>query len=81
LYFILLVACSALTLVFAIPGVALMVLIFTFGLTYPLLFALPMATILLWALLPAVLARNSWLRWPALALAVKSQEVVHPERG
>lgn len=69
-YFILLFACSALTLVLAIPGIALLVLLFTFGLTYPLLFALPMATILLWALLPAVLARNSLLRWPALALGL-----------
>lgn len=67
-YFILLAVCSALTLVLAIPGIALVVLLFTFGLTYPLLFVLPMATILLWALFPAVLARNSWLCWPALAL-------------
>ena len=69
-YFVLLAACTALTLLFAVPGVALIVLIFTFGLTVPLLFILPMATILLWALLPAVLARNSWLRWPALALGL-----------
>lgn len=48
----------------------MLVLIFTFGLTFPLLFVLPMATILLWALLPAVLARNSWLRWSALALGL-----------
>ena len=70
LYFILLVVCTGLTLIFAIPGIAILVLIFTFGLTFPLLFILPMATILLWALFPAVLARNSWLRWPALALGL-----------
>ena len=69
-YFILLAVCSVLTLIFAIPGIALVVLIFTFGLTYPMLFILPMATILLWALLPAVLARNSGLRWPALAIGL-----------
>ena len=69
-HFVLLAVCSVLTLVFAIPGITLVVLIFTFGLTYPLLFALPTATILLWALLPAVLARNSRLRWPALALGL-----------
>lgn len=69
-YFILLAVASVLTLVFAIPGITLIVLIFTFGFTYPLLFVLPMATLLLWALLPVVLARNSWLRWPALALGL-----------
>jgi hypothetical protein len=70
LYFILLAVCTAVTLLLAIPGFALMALIFTFGFGYPLLFILPMATILLWALLPAVLARNSWIRWPALALGL-----------
>lgn len=69
-YFILLWVCTGLTLVFAIPGITMLALIFTFGLAYPLLFALPMATILLWSLLPAVLTRNSWLRWPALAVGL-----------
>ncbi len=67
-YFILLAVCSVFTLLLAIPGIALMAMIFTVGLGVPLFFILPMATLLLWALLPAVLAHGSWLRWPVLAL-------------
>lgn len=69
-YFACLAVCSVLTGFMAIPGMALMVMFVTLGLTYPLLFILPMTTILLWALLPAVKTRNSWLRWPALALGM-----------
>jgi hypothetical protein len=69
-YFTLLAVCTGLTLFFAIPSVAILAVVFTLGLALPLLFALPMVTILLWSLLPAVLARKSWLRWPALALGL-----------
>lgn len=61
---------TVLTGIMAVPGVAIMVMLVTLGLTYPLLFILPMATILLWALLPAVRAHGSWHRWPALALGL-----------
>lgn len=69
-YFVWLGVFTVLTGIMAVPGVAIMVMLVTLGLTYPLLYILPMATILLWALLPAVLARGSWLRWPALALGL-----------
>ena len=52
-----------------IPGIALMMLVSTFGIAFPLLF-LPIATLALWSLFPAVLAWNSWRRWPLLALGL-----------
>jgi hypothetical protein len=54
----------------AIPGIAILVMVFTFGLTRSLLVILPMVTMVLWALRPAVLARRNWRRWPALALGL-----------
>jgi hypothetical protein len=69
-YFVILAVCSGLTLILAIPGIAMLALLFTLGLSYPLLFLLPIATILLWSLLPAVLLRRSRLKWPALALGL-----------
>lgn len=69
-YFVWLGVVTVLTGILAVPGFAIMVMILTFGLTRSLLVMLPMATILLWALFPAVLVRNSWLRWPALALGL-----------
>lgn len=67
-HFILLAVFTVLTVIMALPGIASVVMIFTFGLAQSLLVVLPMATILLWAFLPAVLARRSRLRWPALVL-------------
>ena len=69
-YFVSLAVFTVLTVLMAIPGVSILVMVFTFGLTRSLLVVLPMVTMVLWALLPAVLARQSWLRWPALALGL-----------
>lgn len=69
-YLIVLTTCSALCLILMVPGNAMLATIFTLGLAVPLLFLLPMMTILLWTLLPAVLSWRSPARWPLVGLGL-----------
>ena len=67
-YFILLVVVTALTMIFALPSVALLAALFTFGLAALVLLPLPFICIGLWTLLPAAIVWRTPLRLPALAL-------------
>ena len=55
IYWIVLFTTSLLTAIFALPAVALVVIIFTFGLGGFLVAPLPTITVVLWAMLPLVL--------------------------
>jgi len=69
-YLLFLVACTTLTFLLMIPGIAVRAVLFTFGLAIPLLFLLLFATILLWMLLPAAIYWRTGARWPLVAVGL-----------
>lgn len=70
LYVPALVICTALSLVLMVPGIALIVGIGTMGIGFLLYPLLLLATLLLWALLPAALFWHSGGRWLLVALGL-----------
>jgi hypothetical protein len=70
-YFGILIAITMIALVLAIPGVALLAALFTFGLAAVFLIPLPFILVALWSILPAVLFwRIPIVRWPLLIAGI-----------